>query len=136
MNKDEVERTKRDAESHAEEDRRKKDLLDARNEADSVTWQIEKMMKENGDKISEQDKAPIQAAIEKVRSTANGEDPAAIKQAISELTQASQAMAQHLQSQSQGGPNPNAAGPQQDGAAGGKAKGDDDVIDTDYEVKK
>ena len=87
----------------SEEDRRKKELLDARNEADSMAWQIEKMMKDAGDKISEGDKVPIQAAVDKVRSAAKGDDPSAIKQAISELTQAAQAMAQHMQSQPPGG---------------------------------
>src|SRR5262249_1426006 len=58
MSKDEIEWMTRDAEAHAEEDRRKKELLDARNEADSITWQIEKTLKDAGDKVSEQDKAP------------------------------------------------------------------------------
>jgi molecular chaperone DnaK len=136
MSKDEVERMKRDAEANAEEDKQKKDLLDARNEADSVTWQIEKMLKESGDKIREQDRAPIQGAVEKVRNAAKGDDVAAIKQAISELTQASQAMAQHLYSQTQGGSPSTDGGPGPAGDAGAKKGGDDDVIDTDYEVKK
>jgi molecular chaperone DnaK len=107
-------------------------LLDARNEADSVTWQIEKMLRDAGNKISDADKAPIQAAIDKVRRAAQGEDAAAIKQAVNELTQSAQAMAQHLQSQgAASGASPNGAA----GGAGG-TKGGDDVIDADFEVKK
>lgn len=132
LSKEEIERMTRDAELHAEEDRRKRELLDARNEADSVTWQIEKMLRDAGNKISDADKAPIQAAVDKVRRAAQGEDAAAIKQAVNELTQSAQAMAQHLQSQgAASGASPNGAA----GGAGG-TKGGDDVIDADFEVKK
>jgi molecular chaperone DnaK len=137
MSKDEIEKMTRDAESHAEEDRRKKELLDARNEADSITWQIEKMMKDAGDKLSEQDKAPIQSAIEKVRETARGDDPSAIKRSIEDLKQAAEAMARHMGAG--GGSQPGGGGPSPNGpsaAGGGAAKGGDDVIDADFEVKK
>jgi molecular chaperone DnaK len=131
LSKEEIERMTRDAEMHAEEDRRKRELLDSRNEADSVAWQIEKMLRDAGSKISDADKAPIQAAIDKVRRAAQGDDVAAIKQAINELTQSAQAMAQHLQSQ--GG----AASASPNGAAGGGSSGKgDDVVDADFEVKK
>ena len=63
----EVERMRKEAESHAEEDRRKRDLIDARNQADQLVYQVEKMMKEAGDKLSESDKAPVQSAIARVR---------------------------------------------------------------------
>ncbi len=53
---------RRDAESHADEDKRKKELADVRNEADTTVWQVEKMLKEAGDKMSEGDKAPVQSA--------------------------------------------------------------------------
>jgi molecular chaperone DnaK len=131
LNKDEIEKMTRDAESHADEDKRKKELAEARNEADRATWDVEKMFKDAGDKISESDKAPILAAVEKVKTAARGEDPNAVKQAINELTQASQAMAQHLHSQ--GGASPGGA---PSGAPGGSPKGGDDVIDADFEVKK
>ena len=135
LNKDEIEKMKRDAESHADEDHRKKDLADARNEADRATWEIEKTLKDAGDKISESDKGPILAAVEKVKSAAKGDDPNAIKQAVNELMQASQAMAQHLYSQ-QGAPGAG-QGPGPGAAPGaGSQKGGDDVIDADFEVKK
>jgi molecular chaperone DnaK len=89
------------------------------------------MLRDAGSKISDADKAPIQAAIDKVRRAAQGDDVAAIKQAINELTQSAQAMAQHLQSQ--GG----AASASPNGAAGGGSSGKgDDVVDADFEVKK
>src|SRR5205814_989635 len=58
MNADEIERMKKDAEVHAEEDRRKKDLVDARNKGDTLVFQVEKMLRESGDKVSAADKAP------------------------------------------------------------------------------
>src|SRR5439155_17586656 len=67
LSKDEVEKMRRDAESHADEDKRKRELADLRNEADQTIWSIEKAMKENADKIPEGDKAPIQSAIEKLK---------------------------------------------------------------------
>jgi molecular chaperone DnaK len=134
LSSDEIERMKRDAESHAEDDKKKKDLVDARNKGDALIYALEKSMKEAGDKLKDSDKAPIQSAIENLRQKIGGEDTAAITQAIAELEQAAHAMAQHLYAQPQA-----AAGavPSPDGAGGGKsAKGGDDVIDADFEVKK
>jgi molecular chaperone DnaK len=137
LSQSEVDRMQRDAESHAEEDKRKHELIDARNHADQMVWQMEKLLKENADKISEGDKAPIQAAIDKVKQAAKNDDANAIKQAINELQQASHAMAQHLYAKAPGG-GPG-QGPQQppsgDGQSG-QAKGKDDVIDAEFEVKK
>src|SRR5207253_737377 len=95
---------KRDAESHADDDKRKRELIDARNEADQKIYALEKMIKDAGDKLKDTDKAPVQAAIEKVKQAASGEDPAAIKRSIGDLDQAAQAMAQHLYSQPGAGP--------------------------------
>src|SRR5581483_12513224 len=100
---------------HADEDKRKRELIDARNQADQMVWQMEKMLKENADKISEGDKAPIQAAIENVKKAASGEDVNAIKQAVENLQQASHAMAQHLYSRQQPG---GAGGPGEPGPSG------------------
>jgi molecular chaperone DnaK len=121
----EVEKMRRDAELHAEEDKKRRELIDAKNEADQRVWQLEKQLKEVGEKISAADKAPIQSAIDKVKAAQKGEDLAAIKQAVSELEAAAHAMAAHVQS------NKASAGP----AAGGDGK-KDDVIDAEFEVKK
>jgi molecular chaperone DnaK len=133
LSKDEIDRMQREAQAHAEEDRKKRELIDARNEADQRIWMVEKTLKEHGDKIKDADKAPIQSAIEKVKQAASGTDVAAIKRAVYELMQASGAMAQHLYAQAGAG-----AAASADGAtphsAGGKSK--DDVIDAEFEVKK
>ena len=132
---------KHDADATAEQDRRKRELIDARIQADQMVWQMEKLLKDNADKVSDADKAPIQAAIEKVKEAAKGDDVNAIHQAVNDLQQASHAMAQHLYSKGQGGPGGAAGGPA-GGPGGGPSPGGDgqqgkeDVIDAEFEVKK
>ncbi len=143
LSQSEVDRMQHEAESHAEEDKRKHELIDARNHADQMVWQMEKLLKENADKISEGDKAPIQAAIDKVKQAAKKDDANAVKQAINELQQASHAMAQHLYGKGPGGESGPAGGggpgpgsrPSGDGQQG-QGKGKEDVIDAEFEVKK
>src|SRR5437870_1547514 len=138
----EVERMSRDAEAHAEEDKRKRELIDERNKADQIVWQMEKLLKDNADKVSEPDKAPIQAAVEKVKQAASKDDVNAIKQAIEELQQTSHAMAQHLYKggpggEAGGGPGAGpSGGPSGDGHGPSPEQGKDDVIDAEFEVKK
>jgi molecular chaperone DnaK len=127
LNKDEVEKMRRDAEAHADEDKRKKELAEVRNEADSTVWQVEKMLKENGDKLSEGDRAPVQAAIDSVKQALSGTDPNAIRQALNNLQSAAQAMAQHVGRA--GTPPPSGDGQPTPGA------GKDDVMDAEFEVK-
>ena len=134
MSKDEVEKMRREAELHADEDKQKREFAEAKNNAETRIYQIEKMFTEAGDKITEQDKAPINAAIAKVKEAIGRNDLAAVKSATSELEQASGAMAQHIYSKS-GGPGATPSeGPT--GAPEGKKEGPDDVIDAEYEVKK
>jgi molecular chaperone DnaK len=140
LSQSDVDRMRRDAEEHAGEDKKKRELIDARNEADQRIYELEKLLKDNADKVSETDRAPIQAAIEKVKQAASRDDANAIKQAINELQQASHAMLQHLSSK---GPGPQPGGPGTSGSSAtpppsdgsGKA-GKDDVIDAEFEVKK
>ena len=133
----EVERMRKEAEGHADEDKRKRELIDVRNQADQIIYAMEKMLKDNKDKVSESDKAPIQAAIEKVKKAASGDDVNAIKQSIEELHQASHAMAQHLYSQQQPAGTPGAGAEGGPAPAGdGQDKGKEDVIDAEFEVKK
>jgi molecular chaperone DnaK len=82
LSKDEVEKMRRDAESHADEDKRKKELADVRNEADATVWQVEKMLKEQAAGVPEADKAPVQSAVDRVKSVKDGSDPEAIRQAL------------------------------------------------------
>jgi molecular chaperone DnaK len=132
MSKDEVERMKRDAELHADEDKKKREFADAKVEADNKVFQIEKLLKESGEKITAADRAAVERAVEKVKDATRGTDLAAIKTATAELDQAAQAMAQHLYSQQQAQPGPSA----EPSPGGEPKKGGDDVIDAEYEVKK
>jgi molecular chaperone DnaK len=133
MSQDEIERMRKDAESHADEDKRKKEVIDAKNEAEAKVYNLEELLKDNAEKIGEADKAPLTAAMEKVKSAASGDDVAAIRRAIGDLDQAAHAMSQHLYGGAKGGPAPSGAAPT--GGADGKS-GKDDVIDAEFEVKK
>ena len=126
----EVERMRKEAEAHAAEDKKKVELIEARNQADQAVFQIEKSLREHGDKLQAADKEAVQAAVNKAREAMRGEDVQAIRQATSDLATAAQALAAHVQG---GGSRP--AG--EPSADGGSAKGGkDDVIDAEYEVKK
>jgi molecular chaperone DnaK len=129
-----VEKMRREAESHAEDDRRRRELIDARNQADQVIYQMEKLLKEHAAKITDADKAPIQSAIERLKQVASGDDVSAIKQAIDQLQQASHAMAQHLYGRGQTADA--GAGATEAPSGDGQAKGKEDVIDAEFEVKK
>ena len=131
MSKDEVEKMKRDAELHADEDKKKREFADARNEADSLIYPVEKMLKEAGDKMSEADKAPITAAVEKVKKAKEGDDLNAMKSAFGELEQAAHAMAMAQAKAQQGRPRPRS---RPDAPPTGE-QGGDDVIDAEFEVK-
>ena len=131
MSKEEIDKMKRDAEIHADDDKKKRDLADAKVEAENKIFSLEKLLKENGEKVSEADKAGLVRAMDKVKSVKEGSDLAAIKTAVGEMDTASQAMAQHLYSQ----PGPQTPGGATPSGAEEK-KGGDDVIDAEYEVKK
>ena len=127
----EVERMRKEAESHAEDDKKKRDLIDGRNKADQVIYQTEKMLKETPG-VTDADKSAVQSGVDKLKQVASKDDINAINTAISELEQASMAMAKHVSSRQQGA-GPGAA---PGGSADGGGKGKDDVIDAEYEVKK
>ena len=135
LSKDEIEKMRRDAEAHAEEDKQKLELATARNEAEHMCHTLEKTMKDNADKLSDADKEPLQKAIDSTREKAKGTDTAAIKSAIEQLEAASHAFTKMLYEKSgAAGGDANEGGPQ----AGPQAskKGDDDVIEGEFEVKK
>ena len=134
----EIEKLVRDAESHAEDDKRKKELIEARNQADAMAYSVEKNIKEFGDKIDASEKARIEEAIVKVKKAIEGDDIDAIKKTQEELTNASHKLAEAMYAKStaqQGGdsgPQPGAGA----GAQAGAGKKDDDVVDADFEEVK
>jgi molecular chaperone DnaK len=129
----EVERMRKEAESHAEDDRRKLELINARNEADTMIYEIEKVMKEHEAKLGGSEKDALTSAIERARSASKGEDVQAIKQAVIDLKAASQSLARYVQGDGSAGAA-GAGGPQ--ASAGAGKGGPDDVIDAEFEVKK
>ncbi len=135
--KDEIEKMRRDAESHAEEDKRKRELAELHNQGESMVFQLEKMIKEQADKLKESDKAALESAMGKVRDSIKGDNADTIKSAISELEQASHAFTKQLYEAAQAAAG-GAAGAAPEGAPAGDGKkpGEEEAIDAEFEVKK
>jgi molecular chaperone DnaK len=133
LSEEEIEKMKRDASEHAAEDKKKRELVEARNEGESRAYQIEKLIKEQGSKLKDADKAALESAIAKVREKAKGEDAAAIKAATSELEAAAHAMSEALYKATAAGEAASAGGANTETAATDSA--DDDAIDAEFEVK-
>ncbi len=131
LSKEEIERMQRDAELHAEEDRRKRELAEARNQADHLCYQLEKLMKENADKLTSADRESLERAIDKVRQKAKGEDLSALKAAISELEQTSHAFSKTMYERARAQSTSSTAS-----GSGSSSSGDDGTIDAEFEVKK
>jgi len=136
LSKDEVEKMAKDAEAHAAEDNKRKDEIDARNRADSMLYQVEKMLKDHRDKISAEDAANVESALEGTRKAMAGGSIEDINKAVDVLTQASHKLAEAMYKSTPptgpGGPQPGAdgAGPSADGAGAEKKK--DDVVDAEF----
>ncbi|MEQ9406479.1 MAG: molecular chaperone DnaK [Fuerstiella sp.] len=129
LSDDEIQRMRKDAEAHAEEDKQKEELAKARNEASTLVHQTEKTLKEHEEKLDEASRSAITASCDKVKKAAEGTDAAAIRNALEELGQASQALYQHMAAAAEGG----GESPETAGATAGQ--GDDDIIDADFEKK-
>ena len=130
LSDDEIKRMQADAASHAEEDKKKRELVEARNQADSMAYQIEKTVKTNADKLKDSDKQALEAAVTKVREAAKGDNAAAIKTAVAELEAASHAMSEALYKSAAAGGDGAA-----EGATAQAGGADDDAIDAEFEVK-
>ena len=130
MSKEDIERAVKEAEQYAAEDARIKESVETRNAADQMVYQAEKTLGEMGDKIPEGEKAPVQAAIDKLKETLKGEDTAAIKADTEALQQAFYAVSEKLYQQA-GGPQ---AGPDMGGQPGGGQAEGQQYYDADYKV--
>ncbi len=133
--KDEVEKMVRDAEAHSAEDKKRREVIDLRNQADNLAYSVEKLLGENRAKVGEAEAKAIEEAIAEARKATEGEDAAAIKAAMDKLTKASHKLAEELYRQA-GGPSAGpAAGPPPGGADAGQAPPSGDVVDAEYTVK-
>lgn len=129
LSEDEIEKMRKDAELHAEEDKQKRELATIRNQASNMAYDTEKLVKEHADKLDEASKSAIEASIAKVREVEKSDDVEKIKSAIEELTQASHALSKAMyESQAAGEPGADGAAPQ--GSA------DEEVIDAEFEKKE
>ena len=130
LSKDEIERMKKDAEIHSEEDKRKKELIEARNLADSMVYTTEKAMKDAGDKITAEEKQPVEEAITELNKVKNGDDLEAIKKATEVLSAAAQKIGEKLYAASQAAAQPAADGePKAEGEPAAEAPKDAEVED-------
>ncbi|MBB5110862.1 molecular chaperone DnaK [Micromonospora echinospora] len=134
--KDDIERMRRDAEEHADEDKRRREEAETRNVAEALQWQTEKFLAESGDKLPSENRDQLNEALGELRSALGGQDIEKIKSAHEKLAQVSQQAGSLLYAQQQEGEQAapgGAAGPGAGaGAAGGpKAGGDDDVVDAE-----
>ncbi|MGA7909740.1 MAG: Hsp70 family protein, partial [Candidatus Sulfotelmatobacter sp.] len=138
LSKDEVERMAKEADAHSTEDKAKRDEIEARNQLDSMVYSVEKMLRENGDKISGSERGDVENAIADAKKALESNDKSQMDKAREKLTQASHKLAEEMYKAAQakggpagGGPNPGAA-PGGDHSGNGQAKKDEGVIDAEY----
>ena len=130
LSKEDIDKAVKEAEQYAAEDKARKDEVDTRNAADQVIYQSEKTLNEMGDKVSESDKAPVLAAIEKLKEAQKGTDVAAIKAATDEVQKAFYAVSEKLYKNAAPQGDPNAT---PDAGAQPNGGNDDGVVDADFE---
>ena len=139
MDEADIERMVKDAEAHAEEDKKRRELVDLKNQADQLIFQTENTMKEHGEKIPAEERGNVESAINNLKEVVKNDDLEAIKKAMETVATASQTLGKIIyeeaakQQAAAGGAAPGA-----DAAAGqaGADKGDDDVVDAEFEVKE
>ncbi len=130
LSDEEIDKAVKEAEKFAEEDKKKKEEIEIRNNADTLIYQSEKSLKDLGDKVDAADKTAVEAEIEKVKEALKGTDNDKIKQATEELSKKFYEVSAKVYQQAQ----PQDGQPAPDAAPQGGAAGDDNVVDTDYEV--
>jgi molecular chaperone DnaK len=136
--KDEVQKMVHDAEAHSTEDKKRREVIDLRNQADNLAYSVEKLLSENRGKVAEADAKAIDEAVAEARKAAEGEDAAAIKAAMDRLTKASHKLAEELYKQAGGpsaGPGAGGAPPGAGAAEAGPTPPGGDVVDAEYTVK-
>jgi molecular chaperone DnaK len=131
LSKDEVEKMARDAESHAADDRKQKDTIDARNRADAMVYNVEKTLKEHRSKVGEAEAKEIDAALEETKKVLNENDADKINAAVDRLTTASHKLAEAMY-KSTPPPGAGAQQPPTDGQGKPDDKGKDNVVDAEF----
>jgi len=135
LSDDEIQRMTKEAESHAEEDHKRRQLVDLKNQADQLIYSTEGILKEHGDKVPAEERSKVESAINSLKEVVKQDDAEAIRRSMESLTTASQAVGKIMyEKASQAAPS-GAAGAAGGAPEGKKKGGDDDVIDAEYEVK-
>jgi len=125
-----IDRMVKEAESHAEEDKTRRELVEIKNQGEALVHSTERMLKDYGDKVSAADKGAVESALEELKSSLTGEDKELVKQKVDALAQASMKLGEALYQASQGAAQGEDGGPAEDGG------GSEDVVDVDFEEVK
>ncbi len=139
LNKDEIEKMRKDAEAHAADDKSRREMVDLRNQADSLVYQTEKALKEYGDKVPADERGKVEAAVNQVKEAVKTEDKDALRKAMENLTTSSQVIGKIMYEEAAkkaGDAGTTTAGGPPPGEGGGGAPKDEDVIDAEFEEKK
>jgi molecular chaperone DnaK len=134
LEKIEVDRMVKEAEQYAADDKGKREAAETRNRGDSLAYQVEKLLKDYGDKVSTDEKAKVEAALKELREALNGQDADRIKRAADAVQQASYKLSEEMYKATAGAPAGAASGAASgpEGSSGGQSKSGDDVIDAEY----
>jgi len=131
LSRDQIDQMVRDAESHADEDRRRREEADVRNRADTLVYQTEKILREQGDKVSDEERSAVEASLAELKEALNGGDVDRMNQASESLMAASQKMSQLLYEQAAKDDAEGAAGAAPGAGEGADAASDDEVVDAE-----
>ena len=138
LSEEEIRKMVKEAEAHSEEDKKKKELVEVRNECDTLVYSVEKSLTDYGDKISESERADINSALEEAKKVKDGNDAAEIRSAMQKLSQASHKLAEEVYKKTAAGagagPQPGPEGAQE--AGGEQQAGGEKVVDAEFEEKK
>ena len=133
LNKDDIASMVKDAEAHAEEDKKRRESVELRNEADNLVFRTEKLLSENGDKIGDDVKQPVEESLAELKTALEGEDIDAVKAAVDKVNTTSAAVGQAMYAAAQAASASEAAAADGDttGGADSSAGSDDDVVDAE-----
>jgi len=139
LSEDEIKKMQRDAELHADEDKKRKELVETKNQADSLVYATEKTLRDLGDKVDAKTKSKVEQEVESLKKIIEkGDNADDLKKGIDSLTQASHKLAEIMYSQAtkdQAGQQPG-SGPEAGAGKAGESKSDEDVVDADFEEVK
>jgi molecular chaperone DnaK len=142
LDQNEIDKMKQDAEAHAEEDKKRRELIDLKNQGDALAYQTEKMLNEQGDKVSGEDRSNIESAVSNLREALKSDDADAIRKAMESLTASSHKVAEEMYKNAaaagQAAPDQGQPGAEYQAGSGesSDSSDDEDVIDAEYEVKE